>query len=159
MKEVKKKGVSPVIATVLLIALVIVIALIIFLFMRGIGEEVITKFGDENIKLACQKVDFDASYFNGEIAVSNLGEVPIYDMKLKLVKEGSYETIGLKEVSVENEWPASGLTQGGVASVHLSNIEGIEKIIVNPVLIGKTKKGAKKAYNCEQGLYQSEIII
>lgn len=162
MKRFKRKGVSPVIATVLLVALVIVIAMIIFLFMRGIGEEVITKFGDENIKLACQKVDFDASYYNGEIAVSNLGEVPIYNMKLKLIKDGSYETIDLKtipSVTGENPWPVSGLIQGGVASVPLTGIDGVQKIIVNPVLIGKTKTGAKKAYNCEEGLYQSEIII
>ncbi len=157
MKEARKKGVSPVIATVLLIALVVVIAMIIFFFMRGIGEEAITKFGDENIKLACQKVDFDASYSDGELAISNLGEVPIYDMNIRLSTGGNYETKSLKEIS--SSWPSSGLTQGGVASVIIPNVGGVEKIIVNPVLVGKTKAGAKKSYNCEQGLYQSEIII
>ena len=158
MKEVRKKGVSPVVATVLLIALVIVIALIIFLFMRGIGEEAITKFGNENIKLACQKVDFDASYSDGALAISNLGEVPIFDMMVKLDKGGSYETKGLKELQ-GSSWPSSGLTQGGVVSISLPDVVGVKKIIITPVLVGKTKGGAKKSYNCEQGLYESEITI
>jgi len=157
MKEVRRKGVSPVIATVLLIALVIVIAMIIFLFMRNIGEEAITKFGNENIKLACQKVDFDASYSDGALAISNLGAVPIFDMMVKLDKGGSYETIGVKELP-SSSWPSSGLIQGGVASIDLPD-SGLQKIIVTPVLVGKTKSGAKKSYNCEQGLYESEIII
>src|SRR4030042_3226064 len=107
MKEVEKKGVSPVIATILLIALVIVIALIIFLFMRGIGEEAITKFGNENIKLACQKVELDKDYSDGALVISNLGEVPIFDMMVKLDKGGNYETIGLRELPNSN-WPSSG---------------------------------------------------
>ena len=158
MKEVKKKGVSPVIATVLLIALVIVIAVIIFLFMRGIGEEAITKFGSENIKLACQKVDFDASYSDEELAISNLGEVPIFEMMVKIDKGGNYETKGIKTIP-NSLWPSSGLTQGSVASVPIPNDGTLRKIILTPVLVGKTKQGAKRSYNCEQGLYQSEIIV
>lgn len=156
MKEVRKKGVSPVIATVLLISLVIVIALIIFLFMRGIGEEAIVKFGSENIKYACEKVEFDASYSDGSLAISNLGEVPIYDMKVRIIQGGEYETESLK---TKNEWPSVGLTQGGVASIPLAVGEETEKIKIFPVLVGKTKKGEKKAYNCEQGMYESEIIL
>jgi len=45
----KKKGVSPVIATVLLIAMVVVIALIIFLWFRGLTKEAITKFDVRNL--------------------------------------------------------------------------------------------------------------
>jgi flagellin-like protein len=159
MSDFKKKGVSPVIATVLLIALVIVIALIIFLFMRGIGEEAITKFGSENIKLACNKVDFDASYSDEEIAVSNLGEVPIYDLSIRLVQKGSYETMSFREI--DDDWPPAGLTQGGVASTSIPDVGelDIQKIIINPILVGKTKSGAKKTYSCEQGTYESEIII
>jgi flagellin-like protein len=150
MKEVKKRGVSPVIATVLLIALVIIIALIIFLFMRNIGEENIMKFGDESIKLACQqKVDFDASYSNGLLAISNLGEAPIFNMNIKFSQGGNYETKELKSFS---EWPSSGLNQGGVVSVDISSdisSTGAEKITLIPILVGKTKEGAKKSYTCE----------
>jgi len=44
-----KKGLSPVIATMLLIAIVVVIGLIIFLWFRGMTEEAITKFDGTNI--------------------------------------------------------------------------------------------------------------
>jgi flagellin-like protein len=157
MKEVKRKGVSPVIATILLVALTIVIALIIFLFLRGIGGEAITKFGNENIKLACQKVDFEASYSDGALAISNLGEVPIFNMNIKLDEGGNYETKGLKE-DFSSEWPATGLNQGEVVSINLPS-GNIKKITVTPILVGRTKQGSKKSYTCEQGLYRSEIII
>jgi len=156
MRGVRKKGVSPVIATILLIALVFVISMIVFLFMRGLNEESITKFGNENIKLACQRVDFEASYSGTELAISNLG-IPIYDMNIKLDKGDSYETKGLKK-DYEG-WPQSGLGQGDIISIDLSDIAGLKKIIITPVLVGKTKEGAKKSYSCDQGLYKNEIII
>jgi FlaG/FlaF family flagellin (archaellin) len=157
MGKSKKRGVSPVIATILLIALVMIISVIIFLFMRGIGEESITKFGNENIKLACQKVDFEASYSDGSLAISNLGEVPIFDMNVRLDRGGNYETKALKELS--QEWPSTGLAQGGVALVTLPSTAGVKKLTITPILVGKTKQGAKKSYSCEQGLYESEIIL
>jgi len=158
MKEVRKRGVSPVIATVLLIALVIIIALIIFLFMKGIGEETLTKFGSENVKLACTKVDFDASYSDDSLVVSNLGEVPIFSMRIRLDQEGgNYE---IKDLGKDyGGWPPSGLAQGGVASISLPLIGGIEKITLTPVLIGKTKQGAKKSYPCDQGSPKKEIKL
>lgn len=151
MKEVKKRGVSPVIATVLLIALVIVIALIIFLFMKGIGEETLTKFGGENVKLACQKVEFDASYSGNTLAISNLGVTPIFDMNIKIVKQGSHDTIKLQGNAAYNEvWPSSGLSQGGVVSLSLAGLDGVEELVLIPILVGKTKEGAKKTYTCQE---------
>jgi flagellin-like protein len=162
MKEVKKKGVSPVIATVLLIALVIVIALIIFLFMRNIGEETLTKFGKENIKLACQKVEFDASYSGGILAISNFGGTPIFDMSIKIVKQGSHETIKFQGNEYYKEvWPSSGLSQGGVVSLDFSSLisPDVEKIVITPILVGETREGARKTYTCQEGPYNQEIII
>jgi flagellin-like protein len=153
MKEVKKKGVSPVIATVLLIALVVVIALIIFLFMKGIGEETLTKFGGENVKLACQKVEFDASYSGNTLAISNFGVTPIFDMSIKLVKAGSHTTIKLQGNTAYNDvWPSSGLSQGAVVSLNLPSqeIADVEELVLIPILVGKTKEGAKRTYTCQE---------
>ena len=47
----KKRGVSPVIATILLIGIVIVIALIVFLWLRGMQQEAITKFEGMNVEI------------------------------------------------------------------------------------------------------------
>ena len=62
----KKRGISPVIATTLLIALVIIIFVIVFMWFRSTLKPAILKFG-ENIELACEKVSFSADYSNGKL--------------------------------------------------------------------------------------------
>ncbi len=79
----KKRGISPVIATVLLIAMVVVIGLIVFLWFRGMIEEEGTKFG-KNVKLVCDDVNFEASYSGGVLSILNIGNTPIYKMKIKI---------------------------------------------------------------------------
>ena len=148
----RKKGVSPVIATVLLIAMVIVIGLIIFLWFRGLAEETITKFGKKNIKLVCRDVQFQASYSSNILAISNTGTVPIYSMSIKLSGGGSFTTIDLRE---ENKsglifWPKLGINQGEAYSEDISvYVTGKDEITLIPVLIGKTKK-VEKVHTCDE---------
>jgi len=54
-----KKGVSPIIATVLLISIALVLALIIFLWARSFTSEQLQKF-DEPVENACENVHFEA---------------------------------------------------------------------------------------------------
>lgn len=152
MQIMNKRGLSPVIATMLLISIVIVIGLIIFLWLRGVNEEAITKFDGTNIKLICEEVGFEASYADGLIYIVNVGNVPIYQIKVKLVGEGSHTT-----ETIEQDWPALGLTQGAAFSGTVTNILSANKILLIPVLIGKSEKG-DLPYTCEerQGY---EIII
>lgn len=147
----KKRGLSPVVATMLLIAIVIVIGLIIFLWFRGISEEAITKFDGTNIKLVCEEVSFDASYSGGNLFIANTGNVPIYKMKVKKIGEGSYNT-----ETLEIGWPDFGLTQGGTYSGGVSE-QNINKLLLIPVLIGHSEKG-DMAYTCEER-HGYEIIL
>ena len=62
MGNKNKMGLSPVVATVLLIAMVIIIGIIIFLWFRGFTHESITKFGVRNVELVCGDVNFQATY-------------------------------------------------------------------------------------------------
>ena len=140
---VKKKGLSPVIATMLLVAIVIVIGLIVFLWFRGITEEAITKFDGTNIKLVCEEVSFDASYSNGAIFIANTGNVPIYKMKVKSIGVGEHSTVPLEE-----GWPEVGLNQGGAFSGAIEGT-GVEKFLLIPVLIGHSEKGDLE-YSCEE---------
>ena len=140
------------IATVLLIAMVIVIGLIVFLWFRGIVQEEGTKFG-KNVKLVCADVKFDASYSGGVLNVINTATTPIYRMKIKISKAGSYTT---KEIG--GTWPALGLNQGGTFSGDVSSdTEGASKIKLIPVLMGSSSEG-KKAFACEEQ-YGYEINI
>jgi len=145
----KRKGLSPVIATVLLIAIVIVIGLIVFLWFRGITKEAITKFDGRNIKLFCEEVQLEATYSGGYVYISNSGNVPIYKIKAKITSDGSYSTEILEE-----GWPETGLLQGGT---YTGRISPGEELLLIPVLVGETSSEEEKAYTCEErhGIYVS----
>lgn len=141
-----KKAVSPVIATILLIALVIIIALIVFQWMRGFTKEAITKFDGENIKLVCDDVQFDASYSDGTLTISNLGNVPIYNFNIKSEFAGGHDTFDLK---IENS-DFVGLNQGGIFSDSVPVSEGTTTITLIPILLGVNKDGEQKTQACEE---------
>ena len=138
----KKKGISPVIATLLLIALVIIIALIVFQWMKGFTKEAITKFDGTNIDLVCNDVQFDASYSKDtqELTISNSGNVPIYNFDVKAEYAGGHDTSNLGE---------TGLSQGGVISVPF-DASDYNKIILIPILLGVNKEGEQKTQACDE---------
>ena len=151
----KKKGVSPVIATVLLIGMVIVLGLIIFLWMRALAQETVTKFEGENIELACDKVQFEASIVGNQLTVSNLGNTPIYDLSIKIQTPGVFETKKAKDLF--SEWPKYGLNQGGVFSGIASQLSGAE-ITVTPILLGKSDTGSQKTFTCNEKRHGKEVF-
>ena len=149
LEEIRqKKGISPVIATVLLVAMVLVIALIIFLWFRSLSSEAITKFGGTNIQLVCKDVSFSADYSGGAISVSNYGNVPIYDMDVKISSGRNYDTRNLANLS--SNWPSTGLRQGGTfTSGDLSSeLSGATQIELIPILVGTSNSG-QKTYTCD----------
>jgi len=150
-----QKGVSPIIATVLLVGLVIVIALIIFLWLRGFTQEAITKF-DKNIELVCDEVQFEASYSLGFLSISNTGSIPIYEMKAKFSEGGDHITKGLKEIS---GWPVKGLNQGKTFSGDVgSEVGGAESITLTPVLVGNSESGERTS-TCDESKYGYKISL
>jgi len=165
----KKRGISPVIATVLLIAIVLVVALIIFLWFKGLTQEAITKNlggGEQNVDLVCNDVDFDASYSNNELFISNVGTVPIFNMKVKIPTSsgGDYETKDLGGTNGIDEnyayWPNKGLNQGGTFSIDISgeSINSGTTITLIPVLLGKSNEG-QKTFVCDEKRHGYEIDI
>jgi flagellin-like protein len=158
IKEKKRsKGLSPIIATVLLITMVIVIALIVFLWIRGMTQEAITKFGNQNIQLVCNQVSFEASYNpTTGLYIRNPGNVPIFGMDVKKIGAGSHQTVDLRENA---NWPEVGLNQGGIFSDEGFPIDsGVTEIILVPVLIGESDSG-RKTYVCDENQYGYPITI
>ncbi len=142
MKE--KKGISPVIATVLLISMVVVIGLIIFLWFSTMVEETVLKF-DQNIKLSCQDVDIGVEKAGNQISILNEGDIPIYRFEVEIIGDGYSETKNIND-AVEGNKMQGGLNPGETYS---ANIEGNpSEINLYPVLIGEADSG-KKAYVCE----------
>ena len=152
-----RKAISPVIATVLLIAMVVVIGLIIFLWFKGMTGEVITKFEGTNIEMVCNDVSFDASYSDGILYILNLGNVPVFGAKVKILRDGSHETKDIVELS--GNWPELGLNQGGTFSGDISGeVSSGDEIIITPVLIGNSKSG-EKTFMCDEKQHGYGIMI
>lgn len=132
----KKKGVSPVIATVLLIAIVVVLAVIIYLWAKGFVSESISKKGI-NIEQACDEVQLQASYIKdtGDLQITNTGNIPIYYFNIKASSFGS----------IENILGNDSLSIGQSTIISLGDYEQIR---ISPVLLGEGKT-SRKAYTCK----------
>jgi len=146
-----KKGVSPVIATVLLVVMVIVIGLIIFLWFNSFTQEAVTKFGGRNIALVCDDVQFLSNYDGSTISISNIGNVPIYSLNLKITSSRSHKTEDIQDIT--DNWPAlTGLRQGGIYSESSSalniKMSGATEALLVPILIGTSSEG-EKTHVCE----------
>lgn len=86
-KRMGRRGLSPAVASVLMILLVLVLAVIIFLWARGFIGEQIEKFG-EPIEKTCAKVKFEAVKFTDEynqevLEIRNVGNVDIRELEVK----------------------------------------------------------------------------
>ena len=146
----KKRGISPVVATVLLIAIVITIALIIFIWFRGFVQDSGEKFG-QNVDLVCERVDFDASYstITRELLISNTGDVPIYSFNVEQTFEGGHDTIDINEFA--QGWPNSGIRPQGTFSEVISAVrtQGVTEITLIPILLAESD-GQNKAFPCKE---------
>jgi len=144
----RKKGVSPVIATVLLVGMVVVLGLIIFLWMKSFTKETITKFGGENIELVCNDVNLIISRVGDQLTISNNGNVPVYDVQINFKESGSHNSTNARDFF--SNWPSSGLDNGGIFSGNDSAIESAESLIITPILIGSSESGSEKIYVCNE---------
>src|SRR3989338_620816 len=161
----KKKGVSPVVATVLLIAIVVVIAIIVFLWLRkGLIPETILKSG-KNIQLNCDEVDFSASLGGGYIEITNDGNVPIQDFNVKLIGAVSSSQVTIQELISTGTFPAGGLQQSKSFSQQYKTGSGfidtnVDTIILIPVLRGVSEEdGNEKDYVCNENNFCYEIDV
>jgi FlaG/FlaF family flagellin (archaellin) len=154
----KKRGLSPVIANLLLIGLVIVIIAIVFVWFKGMVEEGITKF-EKNIRLVCDDINFNVEYSGGKLNIQNNGEPPIYTMNVKMIKTGEFETQDIKSISEQpGSWPSKGLKTGEVYSQDVTFSEGVTSISLAPVLVGTSPKGKQRTFTCE-GQYEKEVYL
>jgi flagellin-like protein len=152
MKQIKrgnKKGLSPVVATVILVAMVVIIAIIIFLWVRGFVKEAAVKNG-QNVEIVCGDVAFSASYSGNELAISNDGSIPLSGMKVKgLSSGGNYDTTSLEGFTA--------LGPGKVGS-YPASLSGFSKVYLIPVIRGtKQKSGEPVDFICDKDAVQVEI--
>lgn len=155
----RKKGLSPVIATVLLVGMIVVIGMIIFMWFRGLTQEAVTKF-DKNIQLVCDEVDFSASYDSGSkvLSVSNRGTIPIFDLKMKISDSGG----NVKKIDMSDKiatWPEAGLNEGGAFSGDISSEFTGGDLELIPILKGTSQNGGQASYTCQESRYSYEVAV
>jgi len=140
-----KRGVSPLVATVLLIMMTIAMFLVIFTFSKSFIKEQVEKLGGP-VETACQELSFDAlKTGDNTITLTNKGNMVIYAFNVKAERAGTSKLSYLKTSSGK-------LGIGEVDTLDISGISG-DIITVIPVLLGKgVKTGTGKLYVCnEQG--------
>lgn len=143
-----KKGLSPIIATAMLITLTLVLASIVFLWARGFISEQVQKFG-QPIERQCDNIEWEVSVRLSSPAnakffeVSNYGNIAISSINIKKVFGRNEET--------ENYKLELGKGKADTITIDtiMTNGENAEKVIFYPVLIGDTKDGENKGYPCE----------
>jgi FlaG/FlaF family flagellin (archaellin) len=138
-----KKGLSPAIATVLLISLALILATLIFIWASSLIKEKNQKFG-EPIENACDDIVFIAEAYGGKLHVANKGKVPIQGFEIKKKTEGSIENLGtIEETKTLGEGESYEYSLGDM----LINIDTTE-LIVTPIIYG-LQKGQRTAHVCD----------
>jgi len=143
-----KKGLSPVVSTILLIVIVIIIAIIIFLwakrFIGEIGEKEILGVR-KSVDKFCPEVKFEASVESDKLYMVNTGDVPIYDINIKQIDTDSGSSL-VENYTIQLE---GGSTYGPDDEADRPSINSLiyERVIIIPVLLGETSKTREK-YTC-----------
>jgi hypothetical protein len=142
-----KKGVSPIIATVILISIAMIVVVIIFLAARGFLSERALKNG-EVIENSCDDILFEAEpYLGGEetliVDVQNNGDIPIYAIELRYGSFGDLDVDTSSGASIEN---------GGYGQFEFDIVgkSDINEVRIIPIIIGETDSGEKKSYVCDE---------
>jgi len=145
---VRKKGLSPVIATVLLVMLVMFMAAIVFLWARGFLSEQIEKFG-KPVEDQCSLIDFDVAVVPGTMTpyaleVVNHGNIDIYRLEIKKTLGGNSEVTKFKF-----NIPAGEPKKGDAVLMMNDGGKTPESITVYPALIGNVRgKDSNKVFTC-----------
>ncbi len=144
LSRMERKGLSPVIATVLLIVLALILASIIFLWARSFLIEKAQKEG-EPAENSCGSIQFEAEAYGAEVHIVNRGNVPLYSFEIKKKSSGTIEkveTVGGSEGST--------IRNGETGSISLigTSIQTSEEIIVTPIILGSIGSESKQ-YFCD----------
>jgi flagellin-like protein len=149
------KGITPIIATVLLVAIVIILASIVYVWSFGFFKNGISKNG-EPIERACEDALFEAQIVNSTsgyfLDANHQGTVSIDGFDIRLISETRSDS-----VSVRFSLP---LQPGQTNSSSLKEFKTvyesrpIKNVLVIPVLVGE-QDGVPQEYRCPDsaGIY------
>ncbi len=140
----RKRAVSPIVTTVLLVLIVLVLAMIILLWGMSFVPEALTKF-DKPIETSCNDVRFTADYDSSgeQVLVVNTGNVPIYKFGVKLESASKAET----QAFVVNLAPGA---TNNLQNINTAGLDSGDEIAVIPILLGRTDDSRVQEFPCPE---------
>lgn len=143
--DIKRRGLSPIVASVLLILMVVVLISMIFLWGRTFLEEQ-TGDSERPVGELCSSVNFNVMLDGSNVLeIINLGNVNISALELKMYSTGNSEIIKI-DVNI----PAGESVRHDVSFI--GNIGSFDEIEVFPVLSGGS---SKKQFTC----YKDSVFL
>ena len=147
-----KRGLSPIIATMLLISLGLVLGVIVFLWAKSFIGESLTKEGS-NVDILCPDVSFDAEAYDGKIYIANRGTVAIYGVEVRR------QAVFGEVIAVQTQPSGFTILPGESGSFDLpTDVNNGEEIILIPVLLPENKRSERKTHVCDEK-YGSEVKV
>ena len=143
-----KRGLSPIVATLLLVAVVVTLSVIVFIWAGRFIPEVISKQGMP-AEQACEQLVLSATFEGNKVIITNSGNIPAYGMSLFFKSNGKSERLDLEGgimAGTSKEF-SSGIDKDG-NSKDLSKFGSPESMEIIPGILGEGESG-KKVYKCE----------
>ncbi len=137
--KMNERGISPVIATVLLVSMAVVLALIVLFWARGFISEEIQKRG-EPIQNSCEEIDFVAEISDFNLKVINKGNVAIYGIEVKKKDFGSISNLDNQDKQI----PPGETSE----EISITGLSSGDNVIVVPKILGE-KDDKKISFTCD----------
>jgi flagellin-like protein len=134
-----KRGLSPIVATILLVSITLVLAVIVFFWARSFISESVEK-NERAIELSCEDVDFFVEASGGNLSVQNIGSIPIYAIEMRVKGQGEIKEIGKTGSTV-------GPGETAIFPLPEDANHG-DTIIAVPILLGETESD-RVSYVCD----------
>lgn len=144
-----KRGLSPVIATILLVSIGLVLAVIVFIWARNFVGAAIDKQG-RAIELLCEEVTFKAEAYSSKLYVENIGVVPIYGFEI-------HKKSFFGEISLSESAGSAGIGTGQTDNFDLTDFNEGDELIVIPILLGE-KNNEPMSYVCNKE-FGVEVVL
>lgn len=143
----QKKGLSPIITTVLLVVIALVLASVIFMWATGFFKEQISKSG-QPIDTICKDMNLQVAVTGAnELSINNQGDYPLYKITIRVSGSG---TSNKEDKEVDILPGSSGVI---ISTLQLSGAT----VEVIPILLGSdTQTGAVKEYSCLSSIVEAQ---
>ena len=141
MNGMNERGISPVIATVLLVSIALVLAAIVFIWAQAFFVEKITKSG-ETLETVCGRVNIAVDLQGTTLKVQNNGNVPLAGIDLKKISAGSTEDVA---VATKPILPG----QSKDFDISSSGVNSGQDLLVVPKLLAQSTKQQEVTVACD----------